>query len=35
VYVHTLRKKFSTGLIHTIRGVGYQIAPAHQIEELQ
>lgn len=34
VYVHTLRKKFSAGLIHTIRGVGYQIAPPHQIEEL-
>lgn len=34
VYVHTLRRKFTAGLIHTIRGVGYQIAPAHQIELL-
>ncbi len=28
VYVHMLRRKFSANLIHTIRGVGYQIAPA-------
>ncbi len=34
VYVHTLRRKFTPGLIHTIRGVGYQIAPAHQMEQL-
>lgn len=34
VYVHTLRRKFYSGLIHTIRGVGYQIAPVHQIEQL-
>jgi DNA-binding response OmpR family regulator len=34
VYVHTLRRKFTAGLIHTIRGVGYQIAPVHQIEQL-
>jgi DNA-binding response OmpR family regulator len=34
VYVHTLRRKFSAGLIHTIRGVGYQIAPVHQIEQM-
>jgi DNA-binding response OmpR family regulator len=27
VYVHTLRRKFSADLIHTIRGVGYQLAP--------
>ncbi len=33
VYVHTLRRKFNAGLIHTIRGVGYQIAPEHQIEQ--
>ncbi|QCB45678.1 response regulator transcription factor [Hydrogenophaga sp. PAMC20947] len=34
VYVHTLRRKFSAQLIHTIRGVGYQIAPVHQIEQM-
>jgi DNA-binding response OmpR family regulator len=34
VYVYTLRRKFTAGLIHTIRGVGYQIAPAHQIGSL-
>jgi DNA-binding response OmpR family regulator len=28
VYVHFLRRKFSPGLIHTVRGVGYQLAPA-------
>lgn len=27
VYVHMLRRKFSADLIHTIRGVGYQMAP--------
>lgn len=34
VYIHSLRKKFYSGLIHTVRGVGYQIAPAHQIEQV-
>ena len=34
VYVHALRRKFTSGLIHTVRGVGYQIAPVHQIEQL-
>lgn len=34
VYVHTLRRKFSAELIHTFRGVGYQIAPVHQIEQM-
>jgi DNA-binding response OmpR family regulator len=29
VYIHMLRRKFSPDLIHTIRGVGYQLAPAH------
>lgn len=28
VYVHMLRRKFRADLIHTIRGVGYKIAPA-------
>jgi DNA-binding response OmpR family regulator len=28
VYIHMLRRKFSPDLIHTIRGVGYQLAPA-------
>ncbi len=27
VYIHMLRRKFSADLIHTIRGVGYQMAP--------
>jgi len=27
VYVHMLRRKFQPELIHTIRGVGYKIAP--------
>jgi DNA-binding response OmpR family regulator len=27
VYVHFLRRKFHSALIHTIRGVGYQLAP--------
>ena len=27
VYVHMLRRKFQPDLIHTIRGVGYKIAP--------
>lgn len=31
VYVHMLRRKLSAKLIHTIRGVGYQLAEAHQI----
>lgn len=30
VYIHLLRRKFGSNLIHTIRGVGYQIAPLHQ-----
>ncbi len=30
VYIHMLRRKFGASLIHTIRGVGYQIAPLHQ-----
>jgi len=29
VYIHFLRRKFSTELIHTIRGVGYQVSPMH------
>ncbi len=28
VYVHRLRRKFTPGLIQTIRGVGYQLAPS-------
>ncbi len=28
VSVHMLRRKISTDLIHTMRGVGYQLAPA-------
>ena len=28
VYIHTLRRKISHDLIHTIRGIGYQLAPA-------
>jgi DNA-binding response OmpR family regulator len=28
VYIHMLRRKFRADLIHTIRGVGYKIAPA-------
>lgn len=28
VYIHLLRRKFRADLIHTIRGVGYKIAPA-------
>ncbi len=28
VYIHLLRRKFGPSLIHTIRGVGYQLAPA-------
>lgn len=31
VYVHMLRRKFGAHLIHTVRGVGYQIAPLHQL----
>jgi DNA-binding response OmpR family regulator len=31
VYIHLLRRKFGTSLIHTIRGVGYQIAPLRHI----
>lgn len=27
VYIHSLRRKFGSDLIHTIRGVGYQLAP--------
>ena len=27
VYIHFLRRKLGAGLIHTIRGVGYQLAP--------
>jgi DNA-binding response OmpR family regulator len=27
VYIHKLRRKFSPDLIHTIRGVGYQLSP--------
>lgn len=27
VYIHLLRRKFGPALIHTIRGVGYQLAP--------
>ena len=29
VYIHFLRRKFHPGLIHTVRGVGYQLAPAN------
>jgi len=29
VYIHFLRRKFSAELIHTIRGVGYQVSPVH------
>jgi DNA-binding response OmpR family regulator len=32
VYIHTLRRKFGTSLIHTIRGVGYQIAPVDRLQ---
>lgn len=32
VYVHMLRRKFGAYLINTVRGVGYQIAPVHQLE---
>lgn len=34
VYVHSLRRKFVSGLIHTVRGVGYQISPVHLLEHL-
>lgn len=34
VYVHALRQKFCAKLIHTIRGVGYQIAPSHLIGQV-
>jgi len=30
VYIHFLRRKFSAAFIHTIRGVGYQLAPLRQ-----
>jgi DNA-binding response OmpR family regulator len=30
VYIHYLRRKFEPALIHTIRGVGYQLAPLRQ-----
>jgi DNA-binding response OmpR family regulator len=30
VYIHLLRRKFRPDLIHTIRGVGYQVAPVRQ-----
>lgn len=30
VYIHLLRRKFGAQLIHTIRGVGYQLAPLQQ-----
>lgn len=30
VYIHLLRRKFGAALIHTIRGVGYQLAPLQQ-----
>jgi len=30
VYIHFLRRKFGPALIHTIRGVGYQLAPLPQ-----
>lgn len=29
VYIHRLRRKLSPELIHTIRGVGYQLMPMH------
>jgi DNA-binding response OmpR family regulator len=31
VYIHMLRRKFGANLIHTIRGVGYQIAPVNRM----
>ncbi len=31
VYIHMLRRKFGASLIHTIRGVGYQIAPIDRL----
>jgi DNA-binding response OmpR family regulator len=30
VYVHFLRRKLGTRLIHTVRGVGYQLAPTRE-----
>jgi len=30
VYIHMLRRKFRPDLIHTVRGVGYQLAPVRQ-----
>lgn len=30
VYVHYLRRKLGSSLIHTVRGVGYQLAPLSQ-----
>jgi DNA-binding response OmpR family regulator len=35
VYIHLLRRKFGAHLIHTVRGVGYQIAPLHQLVQSQ
>ncbi len=29
VYIHHLRRKFHPGLIVTLRGLGYQLAPRH------
>lgn len=31
VYIHFLRRKFDTRLIRTVRGAGYQIAPAESL----
>jgi DNA-binding response OmpR family regulator len=28
VHIHSLRRKFCAGLIQTVRGLGYQMAPA-------
>jgi DNA-binding response OmpR family regulator len=33
VYIHYLRRKFGTGLIRTVRGVGYQLGPPHGLEQ--
>lgn len=32
VYVHHLRRKLDRRLIHTVRGVGYQIGPEHALD---
>lgn len=33
VYVHHLRRKLGAGLIHTIRGAGYQLAPQYEYSD--